>query len=129
MPELEKMGAIGPRANEDENLFYRYMVDIDGNSNAWSGYFLKLLTGSPTIKLKSKFRQWYYDRLEPNVHFFAIDDLEADLPAAIERMMADDEGAKAMGERARTIVETMTLDSEFPVFAAAFEKAARFQSW
>ena len=43
----------------------KYNVDIDGNSSAWSGFFLKLLSGGVVLKIDSAYRQWYYDLLVP----------------------------------------------------------------
>jgi hypothetical protein len=123
LPGFEQEGLVGPHEDQMANFRYRYMIDIDGNSNAWSGFFLKLLSGSPTIKLMSPYRQWFYDRLEPGVHYIPIHDLE-ELPGAIEWLKANDAGAREMGDRARRFALDMTLDSEFPAFAAAFDRVA-----
>jgi len=43
---------------------YKYQIDIDGNTNAFMGFYIRLLTGSTVLKVASPegFRQWYYDR-------------------------------------------------------------------
>ena len=48
-------------------LEYKYVLDIDGNANAWSGLFCSLLGGNCVMKVASphSHRQWYYDRLHP----------------------------------------------------------------
>src|SRR5438132_13762455 len=44
---------------------YKYHIDIDGNGNAWSAFFYRLLSGSPVLKVDSSRgkMQWFYDRL------------------------------------------------------------------
>jgi Glycosyl transferase family 90 len=75
------MGAFMP-----PNQFhrYRYQIDIDGNTNSWSGLFQKLLTGSTVLKIASRggFRQWYYDRLVPWHNFVPV---AADLSDLVDR--------------------------------------------
>jgi len=53
-------------------------VDVDGVSNSWNGFFCKLFSGRPLLKIKSSrgFKQWYYDRLKPDYHYF---DVKSDL--------------------------------------------------
>ena len=51
---------------------FKYHLDIDGNSNAWSGLFSKLLSGGLVFKIDSEYSQWYYDRLLPWKHYIPI---------------------------------------------------------
>jgi hypothetical protein len=57
---------------------YLIQIDVDGVCNAWSGFFHKLYSGRPLLKIQSSlgFKQWYYDRLKANYHYF---DLKSDL--------------------------------------------------
>lgn len=52
----------------------RFAIDIDGNANAFSNLFRRLLYGCCVIKVASPlgFRQWYYDRLVPWVHYVPV---------------------------------------------------------
>ena len=65
--EIPTSGLMRPRVPMTEFQKFRYQIDIDGHTNAWSGLFQKLLTGSPVLKVTSPdgWRQWYYDRLVP----------------------------------------------------------------
>lgn len=122
-PRLDGEGLLGPREPEIANIENQILIDVDGNSNAWSGFFLKLLCGSPTIKLMSQFRQWYYARLVQGIHFIPISDLEGDLANSIDWLLNHPAQAEAIGKAARQLALSMTTDSEFSAFQEAFEQA------
>jgi Glycosyl transferase family 90 len=63
--ELRDSGIMRPFVRAAEFTKFKYQIDIDGNSNSWSGLFQKLLSGNPVLKVTSPYgyRQWYYDRL------------------------------------------------------------------
>jgi hypothetical protein len=52
---------------------YQGLMDIDGNSNAWEGFFSKLFMSSVVFKMKSSYRQWYYHALRPGVDYIEVD--------------------------------------------------------
>ena len=110
--EIRARGLV--RARVSENMFnqYRFHIDIDGNTNSWPGLFIKLLSGSPVLKVASPhgFRQWYYDRLEPFVHYVPV---AADMDDLLEKaswLVANDEQAIEIGERARALALSMTCE-------------------
>ncbi len=59
--EIPASGLMRSHVPATEFQRYKYQIDIDGHSNSWPGLFLKLLTGSPVLKVASRrgFRQWY----------------------------------------------------------------------
>jgi hypothetical protein len=61
-----------------EMYFYLVQVDVDGVSNSFQGFFHKLYSGRPLLKIRSSrgYKQWYYDRLKPDYHYF---DVKSDL--------------------------------------------------
>lgn len=56
-------------------LRYKYLLDLDGMVNAWSGLFWKLFSNSVVFKLRSHWEEWYYDILLPYVHFVPLRNL------------------------------------------------------
>lgn len=78
-------GIAGDPVPEASWLGRRFAIDIDGNANAFSNLFLRLLFGCCVIKVASPlgFRQWYYDRLEPGRHYVPV---AADLSDLVERI-------------------------------------------
>jgi hypothetical protein len=106
---------------------YKYHVDIDGNSNAWDGLFLKLCTGSPVLKVASPsgFRQWYYDELKPWVNYVPVAADLADLTENIEWLRTHDDHAELIGKRGRALARSMTYESELIRAARVIATAIR----
>jgi len=108
---------------------YRYQIDVDGNSNSWSGLFTKLLTGCPVLKVASRrgFRQWYYDRLRPWVNYVPVASDMEDLVEKVLWLRANDGVARRIGAAGRNLAEALTDEREVtgaaPVFAAAIRAA------
>ena len=103
---------------------YRYLIDIDGNSHSWSGLFQRLLTGSTVIKVGSagSYRQWYYDRLKPWVHYAPVRPDMSDLHVTVERLMCDDELARSIGENGRALALSMSVESELALVADRLDR-------
>ena len=99
----------GPRYGE-----WRYQVDVDGFSNAWSGFFARLVSGSPVLKVASRhgFRQWYYDRLSPdgNVAMVAAD--LSDFVDRLEWLRRHDDAARAIGAAGQALARSLTWRQE-----------------
>jgi len=58
----------------EKNFEFKYLIDIDGNSNSWPGFFMKLASGSCVFKVASpdNFYQWYYKHLTPWKHYVPV---------------------------------------------------------
>jgi hypothetical protein len=104
---------------------YKAVIDIDGNSNAWSGLFTSLLTGACVIKIESEhqFAQWYYDRLKPWVHYVPVKADFSDFEEVVQLVLADEETARAIGEAGRRFARSLAFHEEM---AAA---ATRLIAW
>ena len=98
----------------DEFLKYKYVIDIDGNSNSWPGLFTKLLTGSCVLKVESPWKQWYYDRLQPWVNYIPIKNDLSDLIEKIHWCRQHDDRVRVIGENGRKLALSMTMESEIP---------------
>lgn len=127
LPTLEIMcderGLLGPREDEHENLRYRYLMDVDGNTNSWPGLYTKLASGSSVIKLRSKWRQWYYDRLEDGVNVSFIDSLQPDLGELLDRLSRDPARAQRIAAASVALAGSITPQSEFSCFKATVQDA------
>jgi Glycosyl transferase family 90 len=64
----------------------KFAIDVDGNSNAWSNLFTRLLAGCCVVKIASPsgYRQWYYDALRPWEHFVPVNADLSDLHEKID---------------------------------------------
>lgn len=67
---LRRYGLVGRPRRLSAWFGHRYALDIDGNSNAWSNLYCRLLIGCCVLKVESagQYEQWYYPQLVPGVH-------------------------------------------------------------
>ena len=53
---------------------YKYVLDIDGIGCTWDATAWKMNSGSVIFKTESGWRQWFYDKYLPYVHYIPISD-------------------------------------------------------
>ena len=136
----QRMAAAGILAERIPPLAWlgcRFAMDIDGNTNAWSNLFTRLLLGNCVIKVASAggYRQWYYDRLEPGVHFVPVQSDMADLVEKVEWCLGHPAECLLIARAGRELALSVTYERET---AAAIERineyarrrlAPSVQSW
>jgi len=107
---------------------YKYHVDVDGNTNAWQSLFLKLLTGSPVLKVQSArgYEQWYYDYLVPWKNFVPVSNNMADLIDKIYWLIRNDEAAERIGRTGLALAERLTYEREIGRSANVISAAFRY---
>lgn len=100
---------------------YKYHVDIDGNTNSWPGLLSKLHSGGLVFKVASPqgYRQWYYHRLRPWVHFVPVKSDLSDLLPLVEYMRANDDFAERIAGQGQKFARSMTLKSELEAASEA----------
>jgi hypothetical protein len=108
--EIQNEGLIKEYVHWSEFQRWKFQIDMDGNTNAWPGMFIKLCSGSPILKVKSPrgFCQWYYDRLIPWKNFVPVEADISDLLEKIVWLRAHDDHARQIGENARQLAVSMT---------------------
>ena len=53
-------------------LPFKYALDLDGMTSAWSAFYWKLYSNCIPIKLASHWEQWYYRELIPYYHYLPL---------------------------------------------------------
>lgn len=124
---LEQLDVLGNREPQERMLAYRYQIDVDGYSNAWSGLFLKLLSGAPVLKVASRagYRQWYYGRLMPWVNYVPIQADLSNLVASLARLRTDPDLARNIGRMGRELALELSYESQVRMGAAVLLQGAR----
>lgn len=122
---VREVGGDGPREPQMNILDYRYNVDVDGWSCAWTGFFIKLLAGAPVLKIESDrgFRQWYYDDLKPWRHMVPVAADLSNLETAVSVLDARPDWAEQIGEEGQRFAQSMTYEGQL---SAAGETLARY---
>lgn len=90
-------------------LKYKYLLDIDGMVNAWSGLFWKLSSNSLVLKVSTHWEQWYYAQLTPNRHYLPVDKYER-LSELIRWCEANGDACQRIVTEAHNMVSKFTRD-------------------
>ena len=100
-------------------------IDIDGNTNSWPGLFSKLLCGSAVMKVSSGagWRQWYYDRLEPQANFMPVHSDLSDLVDKAKYLAYRVDEAEALGHGSRSLALSMSYEREVERAVGTIEEA------
>lgn len=124
----DQLGIFGPRDDQDDILKYRFQLDIDGNASAWSSFFLKLLSGSPVLKVESdwNWRQWYYSDLVAEEHYVSVKSDLSDLLERLEWLRQNPVKAAAIGEAGRRFALSRSYETEMSGAVKCLERLIVF---
>lgn len=104
--------ALSKNSSKAEQLQYKFLLDIDGEVNAWSGYFWKLLSNSVVFKVNSHYEQWYYHRLKPWTHYIPVAADLSDLDGKVNWALLNDEACCKIAQAGRQFALQMTYEKE-----------------
>ena len=92
----------------------KFAIDIDGNSNAFSNLYTRLLYGCCVLKVASPhgFRQWYYDRLDPWTHYVPVAADLSDLAERVQWCRDNDDACQAIAATGQRLAHSMTRATE-----------------
>ncbi len=109
--QIEAAGLVRSPVPKSEFVFYRYLIDIDGNSNSWS-LFEKMIMGATILKVASPqgFRQWYYDRFEPWEHFVPVAADLADFEERVNWVFDHPGEAEQIGANAAELARSLDFE-------------------
>jgi hypothetical protein len=111
---LRRAGLLAGRVPLPEWTRRRFAIDIDGNTNAWSNLFNRLLLGCCVIKVGSErdFRQWYYGDLVPWRHYVPVKPDMSDMVEKIEWCRSHPDECEAIASEGQALAMAMTLERE-----------------
>ena len=116
---------VGRRIRERTWAHQKFAIDSDGNTNSWSNFYVRLLLGCCVIKIASQsgFRQWYYDALQPWVHYVPMRADMADLIEKIEWCRAHTEECRAIAKAGQAFALSRTVETEIADAIARLDAA------
>lgn len=77
--EAKALGYLGNWVSMTKHGYYKYLIDVDGNSSTWPRCYCLLLSNSVMLKQCSENIQWFYIGLESYKHYIPITDDLSDL--------------------------------------------------
>jgi len=92
--KFELVEAVHPK----NHLVFKYLIDIDGNSCCYSRTYWILLSNSLMLKQVTDNRQWFYNGIQPYVHYVPIQENLSDLFEKIEWCKSNDLLARKIAE-------------------------------
>jgi Glycosyl transferase family 90 len=112
-----KAGLVKGFAPRERFVKQKFVVDIDGNSNAWAGLFLALYGGSCVLKVGSfgGYRQWYYDLLQPWRNYVPIQKDLGDFQEKVDWVRRNDREAEQIAKRGQELARRITLENAIEV--------------
>lgn len=122
---VTEAGLLRPLVSREAFLRHRVVIDVDGNSNAWSGLFCSLLSRSCILKVGSEhgFRQWYYDRLVPGQTHVAVAPDLSDFAEAVGWTRQHEAETRRLADAAAGLADTLGFE------ACMQEAVRRLQGW
>ena len=106
---LQAHGIFRTAVRPVEQADYRYLVDIDGVANAW-GFFEKLLLGGCILKVGSPYEQWFYNRVQPWVHYVPVAPDLSDLAERLAWCRNHPDAAESIGQAGQAFARELTYD-------------------
>lgn len=113
-----------PYLNRSNALANRGLFDVDGNANAWEGFFWKLLSQSVVLKVEG-FEQWFYDEIQPWSHYVPVRKDLVDVDAAVSYVLdpAHDDELQRIAKRANDYMRASNSSVCYKVMVA------RIRAW
>ena len=110
---IVKAGLMKGYAHRGEYLKHKFVVDIDGNSNSWSGLFLALYGGACVLKVESLegYRQWYYDSLQPWLNYVPVAGDLSDFAEKVDWVQRNDREAEEIARRGNELAARISLEN------------------
>lgn len=104
--------SVSKHVSRGKQLQYRYLLDVDGEVNAWSGLFWKLYSSSVVFKVNSHYEQWYYNRLIPWEHYIPVAGDLSDLEEKHDWALSNDDACRQIAESGRALASSLTIQGE-----------------
>jgi hypothetical protein len=119
---LELMLPRKPLVPKEHFASYKYVFVLDGNGNSWTSLIEAFITGSCVVRIESErgFRQWYYDRLQPWVHYVPVKADLSDLTETVLWLIDNDDRAREIAARGSEWVGSLDFVDEMEASARRF---------
>jgi len=88
-----------------QQLQYKYILDIDGNTSTWTATIWKLYSGSVLLKQDSIWNQWFSDKLIEWVHYVPINNDMSNVFTQIQWCINNDDKCRQIVNNAKKFVE------------------------
>ncbi len=95
--------SLSPYVSVQDHFAYKYLIDIDGNSCAYSRCRWIMLSNSVLLKCQSDNVQWYYDLLKPFENYIPINEDLSNLESQVEWLKTHDRKAREISKKSESL--------------------------
>ncbi len=120
-----RAGIAGQPIPQAEWLNRRFAIDADGNSNAFSNLYVRLVYGCCVLKVASAhgFRQWYYDELVAWTHYVPVAADLSDLATRIAWCRDNPDECERIAAAGQAFAMARTVETERTATIAKIRRA------
>ena len=110
---MKKEGLTGEFVKQNSWLNRKYAIDVDGMTNTWGNFIIRLKLGCCVLKVDSVlgFRQWYYDRIVPWEHYVPVKADLSDFFEKVEWVKTNQDKAAEIAMNGQAFARTLTFES------------------
>lgn len=127
---IKELFSISPSLPPKKHLFFRYLIDVDGNSCCYSRTYWILLSNSLMLKQISCHRQWFYRGLVPYQHFIPVAHDLSNLCEQYHWCVSHDETAHQISQNATHFaLNYLGYESNLCYFEELLKSYARLQNF
>jgi len=120
---LNQEGLFKPFLPMEDMTAYRYVLDIDGNSNSWN-FMMKLRLGACVLRVDSDWKQWFCERLRPWEHYVPIAKDLSNVADIVQWCLDHDDECEAIAARGFNFAKEMRFSDEMARAANSVYRAA-----
>lgn len=119
-----KLFLLNTSVSLEDQLKYRYIIDIDGNVAGWNRYFWIARSNSVPLKLAPVYECWYHRLMHEYEHYIPVESIN-ELRATFLYCNSTLESCKQVSKRAKLFTDTyMTIESHRKYTTCLFEEIA-----
>lgn len=109
---LRDYGIVKGPIAENSWTTRKFAIDVDGQTNSWANFLVRLHFGCCVLKITSKegYRQWYYDRLRPFEHYVPVKADLSDLRKQVDWVRSNDRQAAEIAANGQAFARALTLE-------------------
>lgn len=107
---VKREGIVLPAVKQIDFMRYKYLLDIDGNANAW-GLLQKFYFGSTIFKIPSEYEQWFYRELKPWTNYIPVEATTDSLVGAVRFARENDTRMRSIADAGLEMVRKIDYAS------------------
>ena len=116
---LKSNGLFGSYERMEDMHRYKFIIDIDGNANAWN-FLARMRLGCCILRVESEWHQWFANRFVAWKHFVPVRADLSDLAEKVDWCLSHDAEASIIAARGCALAKAIRFDNEMDLASQRF---------